>query len=83
MFYKRLILSIFFTAVLWPATLNAQVSQTTAFTLSVTVPEQAQLPAATSQISDRSNVASIPASPQIQTEIRDNVLVYIASYVVD
>jgi maltodextrin utilization protein YvdJ len=83
MFYKRFILTIFFAAALWPAPINAQISQTTAFTLSVTIPEQAQLPPATSEITDQSNIASIPAQPQIQTEIRDNVLVYLASYVVD
>ena len=81
MFYKRLILTIFFAAAILPAPLNAQVSQTTAFTLSVTIPERAQMPPRTSVAAPMG--ISIPADAYVQEEIRDNVLVYVASYVVD
>ena len=81
MFYKRLILTVFFAAVILPAPLNAQVSQTTAFTLSVTIPERAQMPSATSVAAPIA--VSSPALAYFQAEIRDNVLVYVASYVVD
>jgi len=83
MFYKRLILIAFCAATLWPATLNAQISQTTSFTLSVTIPERAQLPSTTPSTLKEIPVSDNPLHAQIQTEIRDNVLVYLASYVVD
>ena len=85
MFLRGLFITLIFAITLWPATLQAQVSQTASFTLSVTIPETASAPAlvsAANQLMDRTISAS---SPQMYTQLttRDHETVLLESYVVN
>ena len=85
MFLRGLTTSLIFAIILWPTALQAQVSQTASFTLSVTIPETAATPAFVST-ADRLTGQVFPAvSPQVYTQLttRDNETVLLESYVVN
>lgn len=68
---------------IWPASLDAQVSQTTSFTLSVTVPEHAQIPSSSPIRINEPPAMMDLVHVQFQKDIREQQVVYLASYVVD
>ena len=68
---------------LWPAVLYAQASQSVTFTLSVTIPEHAQLPASPAILPNETSAMIDLLHVQFQKDIRDHRTVYLASYVVD
>ena len=64
--------------------LDAGISQTATFTLSVTIPEHSQLPAASLTGSQKSELSFREAQHlHLQKDFRDDQVVYLASYVVD
>lgn len=73
-------------SVLWisASVLDAGISQTATFTLSVTIPEHSQLPAAT-LIGPQKSELSFREDRQLhlQKDFRDDQVVYLASYVVN
>lgn len=65
-----------------PALTFGQSSKTVSFNLSVTIPEHARIPSTASPV-EPVNADQKLTRPHIQTELRDNTRVYLASYVVD
>lgn len=83
MFFRAqdwIILLIFLTASVY---CWAGVSQTTRFTLSVTIPEHAAAPEVSPAQTQTSISPATTARMNLQTEMRDQIPVLIASYVVD
>jgi hypothetical protein len=86
--FKRL-LTIFCTFILlvsWPSILNAGVSQTASFTLSVTIPERTptpEPPATIQSLITKDMALFMDQRVYIQEDIRDHTRVYLASFVVD
>ncbi len=83
---RNLLIPIFFAlATLWPATSQA-ITQTTSFTLSVTIPERAGISANVPEESVSRDVPSTQRTAlaqlaQVDEAIRDNQVVLLESYV--
>lgn len=67
---------------LCPAMAGAAVSKSVSFTLSVTIPEHARIPSSAGSTSIQPVLIN-PAHLEFQQDIRDNQMVYLASFVVD
>ncbi len=66
------------------APLDAGISKTTTFTLSVTIPERSELPASASLSQPISKLSTPQNRPfHLQRDIRDNQDVYLVSFVTD
>ena len=79
---KKFLIPIFFAlTTLWPATSQA-ITQTTSFTLSVTIPEHTGT-SATVPVPVSSEKSSTPRSADVQVDeaIRENQVVLLESYV--
>ncbi|GEM_PF-4133816 len=84
MFLRSFTITLLFAILFWPTSLQAQVSQTVSFTLSVTIPETASNPGLTNPVNQLTDY--IPASsPHLYTQLttRDQQAVLLESYVVD
>lgn len=84
--FKRLFIFIMILSIfgITAAPLDAGISKTTTFTLSVTIPQRSELPSEASSspsTSDRSDPNFKQSN--LQRDIRDNQDVYLVSFVVD
>lgn len=68
---------------LQPLALHAGVSKSVAFTLSVTIPEHAQIPASSRSSAHSPADINNPARLHLQSGFRENQPVYLVSFVVD
>ena len=83
MFLGRFYILLCLLLLSFPSQGWAQVSQTVTFTLSVTVPQRAEIPAAPTSEASPSSISQYEHRFFLQPDIRENQLVYLASYVVD
>lgn len=85
MFLRGLTTTLILAILFWPTPLQAQVSQSASFTLSVTIPETASTPALVSSADQLTGQAIPAASPHMYAQLttRDDQTVLLESYVVD
>ena len=83
MFFRIRTLMVFFWLLTGSTASYGGVTQTTSFTLSVTIPERAQTPQPALITNPASSATTSQPRINMQSEIRDHAVVFIISYLAD